>query len=58
VKQLATGQTRVVAAPDFCHGLDTSDMHNNLSWLPSASNVPALQSLTSPSRISGGGGRS
>jgi hypothetical protein len=55
VKQLSTGQTRVIAAPDFCHGLDTFDMHNNLSWLPSVSNVPALQALTSPSRSLGQG---
>jgi hypothetical protein len=34
VKQLATGQTRVIAAPDFCHGLDVFDMQNNLSCLP------------------------
>jgi hypothetical protein len=58
VKQLTTGQTRVIAAPDFCHGLDAFDMHNNLSWLPSVSNVPALQALTSPSRNLGGGGGS
>jgi hypothetical protein len=42
VKQLATGQTRVIAAPDFCHGLDAFDMHNNLSWLPSVSHVTVL----------------
>jgi hypothetical protein len=35
VKQLATGHARVIAVPDFCHGLDAFDMHNNLSWLPS-----------------------
>jgi hypothetical protein len=57
VKQLATGQTRVIAAPNFCHGMDVFDMHNNLSWLPSVSNVPALQALTNTSRTSGGGGR-
>jgi hypothetical protein len=56
VKQLATGQTQVIAAPYFCHGLDAFDMHNNLSWLPSVSNVLALQDLTNPSRITGGGG--
>jgi hypothetical protein len=55
VKQLSTGQTRVIAAPDFCHGLDAFDVHNNLSWLPSVSNVPALQALTSPSRNLGQG---
>jgi hypothetical protein len=55
LKQLATGQTRVIAAPDFWHGLDAFDMHNNLSWMSSVSNVPALQALTKPSRVSGGG---
>jgi hypothetical protein len=58
VKQLATGNTRLIAAPGFYHGLYEFDMHNNLSWLPSVSNMPALQALTSPSRILGGGGGS
>jgi hypothetical protein len=55
VKQLSTGQTRVIAAPDFCHALDAFSMHNNLSWLPSVSNVPALQALASPTRNLGQG---
>jgi hypothetical protein len=59
VKQLTTGHTRVIAAPYFCHGLQAFGMYNNLSWLPSVFNVPALQALTSPSRnlVGGGGSR-
>jgi hypothetical protein len=56
-KQISTGQTRVIAAPDFCHGLDTFDMHNNLSWLPSVSNVPVLQAPTSRNLGQGSGAR-
>jgi hypothetical protein len=47
----------VIAAPDFCHGLDTFDMHNNLSWMPSVSNVPVLQALTSRNIGQGSGAR-
>jgi hypothetical protein len=53
VKQLATGQTRVIAAPNFCHGLDAFDMHNNLSWLLSVANIPVLQALAPIARNTG-----
>jgi hypothetical protein len=56
VKKLATGQTRLIVAPYFCHGLDILDMHNNLSSLPVVSNVPVIQSLANTGRLTGRGG--
>jgi hypothetical protein len=48
VKQLSTGETKVIPAPDFCHGIDAFDMHNNLSWVPSVANIPVLHALIVP----------
>jgi hypothetical protein len=50
VKQISTGQIRVIAAPAFCYGIDAFDMHTNLSWLPSVSNVPVIHALARTGR--------
>jgi hypothetical protein len=42
-EQMCTGQRFVVPAPEFAER--TFERQNNLSWLPSVSNVPALFAL-------------
>jgi hypothetical protein len=49
-EQIRTGQRFVLHAPEFAEHLRTFERQNNLSWLPSVSNVPALFSLRSTPR--------
>jgi hypothetical protein len=44
-EQARTGQRRSVPAPDFAEHIRTFERQNNLSWVPSVSNVPALHAL-------------
>jgi hypothetical protein len=43
--QTRTGQTTIVSAPEFSLYLKVFERQNNLSWLPSVSNIPALLAL-------------
>jgi hypothetical protein len=45
VESTITGQRTPVPAPDFCQYLRVFERHNNLHWLPSVTNVPALLAL-------------
>jgi hypothetical protein len=40
-----TGQHRAVPPPDFAEHIRTFERQNNLRWMPSVSNVPALHAL-------------
>jgi hypothetical protein len=42
VDQTRTGQCDLVPAPDFGQYLEGFECQNNLNWLPSVSNIPAL----------------
>jgi hypothetical protein len=51
VDQMCTGQAAIIPAPDFGYYLKLFDRQNNLSWLPSVTNIPALFALrTTPVR--------
>jgi hypothetical protein len=45
VDQMRTGQAAIIPAPDFGYYLKLFDRQNNLSWLPSVTNIPALLAL-------------
>jgi hypothetical protein len=45
VESTRTGQRAPVPAPDFCQYLHVFERQNNLHWLPSVTNVPALLAL-------------
>jgi hypothetical protein len=45
VDQMRTGQAAIVPAPEFGYYLKLFDRQNNLSWLPSVTNIPALFAL-------------
>jgi hypothetical protein len=45
VESTKTGQRAPVPAPDFCQYLRVFERQNNLHWLPSVTNVPALLAL-------------
>jgi hypothetical protein len=47
---MRTGQRITVPPPDFSEHLRTFERQNNLNWLPSVANVPALMALKTPSR--------
>jgi hypothetical protein len=44
-EQTRTGQQRLVPPPDFAEHIHTFERQNNLRWVPSVSNVPALHAL-------------
>jgi hypothetical protein len=45
VNQTRTGQAAIIPAPDFGYYLKLFDHQNNLSWLPSVTNIPTLFAL-------------
>jgi hypothetical protein len=45
VDQMRTDQVAIIPAPDFGYYLKLFDRQNNLSWLPSVTNIPALFAL-------------
>jgi hypothetical protein len=47
VDQMRMGQAAIIPALDFGHYLKLFDRQNNLSWLPSVTNTPALFALHS-----------
>jgi hypothetical protein len=45
VCQLDVAETECLSPPDFCQGLYMLKVQNNLMWLPTVTNVPALLAL-------------
>jgi hypothetical protein len=43
--QLDVAETECLSPPDFCQGLHMLEVQNNLMWLPTVTNVPALLAL-------------
>jgi hypothetical protein len=56
VESTKTGQRAPVPAPDFCQYLCIFERQNNLHWLPSVTNVPALLALAPATIIPRPGG--
>jgi hypothetical protein len=62
VCQLDVLETELLDPPDFCQGLHMLEVQNNLMWLPTVTNVPALfgtcviTRATTPSTTGSGGG--
>jgi hypothetical protein len=52
VCQLDVAETECLSPPDFCQGLHMLEVQNNLMWLPSVTNVPALLALRVATRAS------
>jgi hypothetical protein len=50
VVQLYANETVCMDPPDFTQGLNMLEIQNNLMWLPTATNIPALSALRSLSR--------
>jgi hypothetical protein len=48
VEQTHTGQRLGVPSPYLGKYLKMYERHNNLNWLPSVANIPALQALVAP----------
>jgi hypothetical protein len=44
-EQTRTGQRMTVPAPDFAEHIHAYERQNNLNWVPSVNNVPALHTL-------------
>jgi hypothetical protein len=45
VDQARTSHSAITPAPDFRYYLKTFERQNNLNWIPSVSNIPALLAL-------------
>jgi hypothetical protein len=43
--QLDVAETECMKPPDFCQGLHLLELQNNLMWLPTTTNAPALLDL-------------
>jgi hypothetical protein len=52
VCQLDIGETEYLPPPDFCQGLNMLEVQNNLMWLPTVTNGPALLALCVVTRAS------
>jgi hypothetical protein len=52
VCQLDVGETEYLPPPDFCQGLNMLEVQNNLMWLTTVTNVPALLALRLVTRAS------
>jgi hypothetical protein len=52
VCQLDVGETEYLPPPDVCQGLNMLEVQNNLMWLPTVTNVPALLALCVVTRAS------
>jgi hypothetical protein len=50
--QLDVAETECLPPPDFCQGLHMLEVQNNLMWLPTVTNVPALLALRVVTRAS------
>jgi hypothetical protein len=50
VTQLDSGERSHVNPPDFCQGLSMLESQNNLMWLPTVTNVPALLEMCATPR--------
>jgi hypothetical protein len=50
--QLDVAETECLSPPYFCQGLHMLEVHNNLMWLPTVTNVPALLALRVITRAS------
>jgi hypothetical protein len=50
VVQLNANETVCLDPPDFTQGLNMLEIQNNLMWLPTVTNIPALSALRSPAR--------
>jgi hypothetical protein len=43
--QMDVAETECMSPPDFCQGLNLLELQNNLVWLPTTTNAPALLDL-------------
>jgi hypothetical protein len=50
--QLEVAETECLSLSDFCQGLHMLEVQNNLMWLPTVTNVPALMALRVTTRAS------
>jgi hypothetical protein len=50
--QMDVADTECLSPPDFCQGLCMLEVKNNLMWLPTVTNVPALLALRVTTRAS------
>jgi hypothetical protein len=51
VCQVDMEETEHLSPPDFCQGLHMLEVQNNLMWLPTMTNVPALLALRATTRV-------
>jgi hypothetical protein len=50
--QLDVAETECSSPPDFCQGLHMLEVQNNIMWLPTVTNAPALLALRLTTRSS------
>jgi hypothetical protein len=56
MRQLDVLERGRIHPPDFCQGLHMLEVQNNLMWLPTVTNVPALLALRATVRVSAASG--